>query len=202
MARTRNEHAYESARERLLETGVDLIWAGSYAGTGINDVLKASGVPKGSFYHYFDSKESFGIAVAQHYNAAQLESARLLLQDEARPPIERLRTFFETARHSMHERDYARGCLMCNLSTELADEMPTFQAALQEHWRALVAEVALCLAEVDLAELRLQHLPPQEAADWLMNSWSGALTRMKATRSDQPLSLFMQATFNQKGTPL
>ena len=59
MARTRNQETYDAAREKLLQIGEQLFRQKSFSETGINDVLKQAGVAKGSFYHYFDSKEEF-----------------------------------------------------------------------------------------------------------------------------------------------
>ena len=88
MARVRNKDAFEEARSQLLSVGERLIRARSYKGVGINDILKASGVPKGSFYHYFESKEAFGLEVARFYHAQQMQAARRLLRDaEAAPPL-------------------------------------------------------------------------------------------------------------------
>ncbi len=202
MARPRNEKAYESNRARLLDAGEAAFRTDSFAGTGINDVLAHADVPKGSFYHYFPTKEAFGIAVARQYHERQLETARTCFADLSKSPIQRLRVFFETARDDMRAREFTQGCLMCNLTTELADQNPSFQAELETHWRELVAEVTKCVAQVDLADIGLAHLTALEASDWLMNAWSGALTRMKATRDDTPLALFLRATFRErKDTP-
>ncbi|MBO6507459.1 MAG: TetR family transcriptional regulator C-terminal domain-containing protein [Roseibium sp.] len=199
MARTRNEAAYETARTRLLDTGLHLIRVNSFASVGINDILRESEVPKGSFYHYFDSKQTFGIAVARHYHDQLVGFARDCFADTSIPALARLKSFFEGACDSMRDREFAQGCLMCNLSTELSDKNPEFQAELDRHWKALVAEVEACLAEMDLSEIGLSHLSPGEAADWLMNSWSGALTRMKVRRDDTPLALFMRTIFKNEG---
>jgi TetR/AcrR family transcriptional repressor of nem operon len=199
MARVRNDAAYEAARDRLLVAGMTLIRRNSFDGIGINDVLKECGVPKGSFYHYFDTKEDFGIAVAQHYHEQQIEFARDCFSDASLDPIDRLKAFFEGARAMMKERGYAQGCLMCNLSTELADGRPAFQAELDRHWQSLTRELCSCLRQADLSRIGLGHLSHEDAADWMMNSWSGALTRMKASRSDEPLALFMRTIFKSEG---
>ena len=197
MARIRNEEAFEAARSHLLSVGEGLIRANSYEGVGINDILKASGVPKGSFYHYFESKEAFGLEVARFYHARQMETARRILRSERPAPMERLRRFFGDALKEFAARDFADGCLMCNLSTELADENQVFQVLLKEQWRELSAELADCFADFDRGEIGLAHLSPQEAADWLLNAWSGALTRMKAERDAKPLRLFLKSVFDQ-----
>lgn len=198
MARTRNEEAFAAARDDLLAVGERLIRAGSYEGVGINDILKASGVPKGSFYHYFESKEAYGLEVARFYHARQMETARRVLGDEEPEPQERLRRFFGEALKDFAARDFADGCLMCNLSTELADGNHAFQTLLRTQWRELSAEIADCLAQFDRTEIGLAHLSPQEAADWLLNAWSGALTRMKAERNAKPLRLFLKSVFPQR----
>lgn len=185
-------------RERLLEAGEHAFRETSYSESGINEILASSGVPKGSFYHHFPSKEAFGIAVANRYNEGQIAVAKECLEDPSLPHIERVRVFFEQARKDMGNRKFQQGCLMCNLSTELADERPAFQAVLDRHWRDMTAVLAACLNKAELSELGLEHLTPRQAADWLMNAWSGALTRMKASGNDEPLALFMQTVFKSK----
>lgn len=195
MARPKNEQAYADSRTRLLDAGLSAFRAKSYAETGINEVLACAGVPKGSFYHYFRTKTDFGLAVAEHYHARQIAFASEALNDPSKPPLERVKSYFQAAREDMAHRGFAEGCLMANLTTELADAAPDFQAELDRHWRALSTEIARCLAEADLDRINLGHLTAQEAADWLLNAWSGALTRMKATRDDTPLALFLRSIF-------
>ncbi len=114
------------------------------------------------------------------------------------PPLDRLKNFFQNAYEDFESRDFSQGCLMCNLTTELADEEPAFQAVLQANWHELSAVIAACIAGTDKAAIGLDHLTDSEAADWLLNSWSGALTRMKATRDGTPLRLFLKSTFKQR----
>lgn len=198
MARPRDQNTHMSHREKLLDVGERAFRTTSFSESGINEILSESGVPKGSFYHHFPSKEAFGIAVADRYNEQQIEAARLCLEDPSLPHIDRLRRFFEQARSEMASRKFQQGCLMCNLATELADERPAFQAALDAHWSGMTAVLAECLENIDLSDIGLQHLTPAQAADWLMNAWSGALTRMKVRGNDEPLALFMQTVFRTK----
>jgi TetR/AcrR family transcriptional repressor of nem operon len=197
MARPRNKDEYTNSKTRLLDAGLEMIRSGSYKSVGINDVLKRADTPKGSFYHYFDSKKGFGLAVAKHYHTDQLESARSILRQDGRTAIERLKAFFQSALDYFESHDFSQGCLMCNLSTELADEDEAFQALLKNHWQVLSQEISYCIADCDKAQIGLVHLSDQEVADWLLNSWSGALTRMKAERSASPLKLFLKSTFKE-----
>ena len=197
MARTRNEDQYNDARTALLNVGLELMRKRSYDSVGLSDILREAGVPKGSFYHYFSSKEEFGLAVASHYNAMDLESSGEILLAPDRPASERLRNFFQVAYDNYVARGFSEGCLMCNLTAELADREPAFQNVLSHHFQSLSDLIAQCLAGMDLSEIGLSHLNHQEAADWLLNSWAGALTRMKAVRDGAPLQLFMRTTFSE-----
>lgn len=192
MARPRNDAARDAARHRLLAAGEKTIRARSYASVGIAELLTEADVPRGSFYHYFDGKQAFGLAVAERYHEAQLAFADLCM-DPSVPALTGLSRFFEGARADMAARGHGEGCLMCNLSAELADSDPAFQAALDRHFAALSSRIAACLARADLSRIGLAHLSASEAADWLLNGWSGALTRMKATGDDRPLALFLKA---------
>ena len=129
------------------------------------------------------------------YSQAQADFARQILSDPGVPPLARLRHFFEAARSDMEHRGFGEGCLMCNLTTELADEIPAFQVELRDNWAELSAEIAACLRDADLSAIGLSHLSTEEAADWLLNAWSGALTRMKAAGDDGPLNLFLKSVF-------
>jgi len=198
MARVRNEKNYDNARADLLTVGLRLIRSQSFKAVGINDVLKESGVPRGSFYHYFESKEAFGLEVAKFYHAQQIGLAQEILSNSSQSPVIRLEEFFATACNDYIERGFVDGCLMCNLSTELADTNQAFQKLLSTQWAELAGEISQCLAQMDLSEVGLQNLSNDEAADWLLNTWSGALTRMKAEQSPAPLRLFQKTIFNIK----
>lgn len=198
MARTRNQKHYDDARAVLLNVGVKLIRGESFKAVGINDVLKASGVPRGSFYHYFESKEAFGLEVAKFYHERQIAMAQEILGSGSQPPLARLSEFFTTACNDYIERGFVDGCLMCNLSTELADNNQAFQELLRIQWSELADEISNCLAQMDLSEIGLQNLTNDEAADWLLTTWSGALTRMKAEKSAAPLKLFQKIIFKIK----
>nr|WP_298898950.1 TetR/AcrR family transcriptional regulator [uncultured Altererythrobacter sp.] len=197
MARVRNHENYTDSYERLINAGLDLLRSKSFDGVGIGEILEAASVPKGSFYHYFKSKDDFGLAVADIYHEELMDMARQHLSVETVPPFENLRTFFEAAAEEFRLREYSDGCLMVNLSSELADQKGAFQQQLAGHWQALTELIAAHMDRACVEQIGLDHLSRQEAADLLINSWSGALTRMKAERSESPLRLFLKTHFER-----
>ncbi len=195
MARIRDDKAFKDTKVRLLETGLELIRSQSYAAVGINDVLKAAKVPRGSFYHYFASKEAYGLEVAKYYHTKQLRDARQILLNGDMTALERLEAFFLQAYQQYERLDFSQGCLMCNLSIELGDTNFHFQELLNQQWKELSSLIGECIEMVDRKKLKCDHLTVSEAAEWLLNSWSGALIRMKADRNGAALKLFLKSVF-------
>jgi TetR/AcrR family transcriptional repressor of nem operon len=195
MARLKKQEVFDQKRAKLLKLGVELIRSRSFQGIGISDILKLAGIPKGSFYHYFENKEAFGLQVAQFYHDEQIRSAKSVLLDKSLDSAERLYLFFSGAAEQFEKREFKQGCLMCNLSTELADENEHFQILLNRHWQELSAEIAQCIQELGTEKLGFSHLSPEECADWLINAWAGSLTRMKASGNSKPLLLFLKTIF-------
>src|SRR5262245_928801 len=105
-------------REALVRCGTELCTERGFQVVGIDEVLKRVGVPKGSFYYYFESKNQFGQAVIANYAAYFQKKLDRLLGDTAHGPLQRLRNFIDEARRGMARFDYQRGCLVGNLGQE------------------------------------------------------------------------------------
>ena len=106
-------------RELLLRAGVAALTEKGFAATGIDEVLRRVGVPKGSFYHYFDSKEAFGAALIARYGDYFARKLERHFTDQSLAPMARLRAFIADAQAGMARFDYQRGCLIGNLGQEM-----------------------------------------------------------------------------------
>ena len=98
-----------TTRDKIIASGTQAIISKSYNAVGLNEILAAAGVPKGSFYHFFKSKEDFGVAVVEHFTARAAEHLRTVLREPSRAPLARLRHWFESsrdhlARHAFHRQ--------------------------------------------------------------------------------------------------
>src|SRR6516162_9493212 len=80
-------------RRRLLAAGLDLVHARGFSASGVKDITDAAGVPKGSFYAYFPSKEAFGVAVLEHY-WSDIETRLLPILAADAPARQRVTRFF------------------------------------------------------------------------------------------------------------
>jgi len=182
-------------RLALIQTGRRIIVEKGYNHTGIQEVLQAVGVPKGSFYHFFKSKEDFGLQIIQHEAAEHDRILDCYLNDETRSPLNRLKHYFEDKRKEFEALHYREGCLLGNLGQEMADQNETFRQHLQiayQDWRQRVAD---CLRQAQVAhEVSTVH-DACDLAEYCVNSWEGALLCMKTTKSIKPLEVFMHLTF-------
>jgi TetR/AcrR family transcriptional repressor of nem operon len=198
MPRVRDEARFKQSRESLLAVGQDLFINSSFNSVGLNDILRKADIPKGSFYHYFTSKEDFGMQVIELYSRKNLEGLEAALADESKGPYERLESFFQSNIDHFAEIDYCQGCLMANLSQELADVNEKLRCQINELMQQMVDRVASALAQVDKRRMNLGHLSDPDAALLLMNSWQGAIMKMKLQKSAKPLLLFMAFFFSKQ----
>ncbi|MBD2040045.1 TetR/AcrR family transcriptional regulator [Microcoleus sp. FACHB-672] len=185
----------ETTKTTLLEIGTRIILEKGFNHTGIQEILQTAGVPKGSFYYYFKSKEDFGLQVLENYAQAYQATLERCLEDQTLTPLSRLRRHFEESCKRFESRQCRNGCLIGNLSQELADQSEIFRSRLEEilsHWRERFAK---CLYEAQEAGEIPSDLNPHDLAEFLLNSWEGAILRAKVTKTIAPLEAFIQIVF-------
>ena len=166
-----------------------------YAATGIKDIVDAAEVPKGSFYNHFESKEAFGREVVDFYFQTGLVRLRAMLGNDNLPPMERLRVVFEETIRGYQAAGYSGGCLLGNLSLEVADHSALIRDRLAVHFTTWSRLIETCIAEAQKSGAIGNRLPASLLAQFLLNSWEGALLRMRVEKSDLPLREFMDVVF-------
>jgi TetR/AcrR family transcriptional repressor of nem operon len=185
----------ESTKAALLRSGRRIIAEKGYNHTGIQEVLQDVGVPKGSFYHFFSSKEDFGLEIINHDAVLHAQVVERYLSDTTLSPLNRIQQYFADKLKEFESLQYREGCLFGNLSQEMADQNERFRSRLQDvmaQWRDRFTQ---CLEEAQAAGEVSSQWDTQELAEYCLNSWEGALLQMKVTKSDKPLRAFMKLTF-------
>ena len=182
-------------RATIIRIGTDLIGRQGYNATGIDAVLKEAGVPKGSFYYYFKSKEEFGLAVIDHFAERYDQRLDTFLNDEEVTPLNRLRNLLEGGLVRLEQNQCAKGCLIGNLGQELADQNERFRARLDEIFRSWKERYAACLREVQGAGELSPELDPGVVAGFILSGLEGAILRAKVMKSPQPLRDFIETLF-------
>jgi len=179
----------KQSRELLLQQGLTLIRSQGYHGTGIQEIVNAVGLPKGSFYNYFESKESFVTEVVGYFAQRSHESYAKIRQ-ETPDPRECIKIFFVEKAEKIIESDFQGGCILGNLSNELSNQQPEVQQAIAKELNKVAALIAESVKEGQQAGLINQKMSPSSLADLILNAWEGALIRVNSSRSKAPFDQF------------
>jgi len=183
-------------RERILEVGAQAIADKSFNSCGLAEILQRAGVPKGSFYHYFSSKEDFGVALIEKASAEYVELLQPIVSDRKRTPLQRLRAVFELSREECMANGAARQCLIPKLALETSQLSEPVHAAVKcayDQWSALIARV---IREAQAAGQVARSHDPDRLANVLVMLWEGATIRMQIDRSLQPVDDFLSFVFD------
>ena len=183
-------------RERILAAGAILFGKKGFNGCGLTEVLQLAGVPKGSFYHYFGSKEEFGVALIERARDAHLAELRPLLTDRRMTAVQRLQAVFAQARKECAATGPTVECLIPKLALETASLSEPVHAAVKcayQQWSAIMAQV---IREGQAAgEIARKH-DADRLANVLVMLWEGAAIRMQIERNISPLDDFQAFVFD------
>lgn len=186
---------YAETRALLIRTGLAVLTEKGYSSVGIDEILRTVGVPKGSFYHYFPSKEAFGqVLIAEYadYFARKLDRC---LVDPASSPLQRLHAFVEDARQGMARHGYRRGCLVGNLGQEMAVLPESFRRQLAAVFQDWQQRTERCLKEAQgLGEID-PALDCAQLASFFWIGWEGAVLRAKLEQQPAALDTFSRGFF-------
>jgi TetR/AcrR family transcriptional repressor of nem operon len=185
----------EATKSVLLEAGKSVFLAKGYNNSGIETILQAARVPKGSFYYYFDSKEDFGLQVLNKFADEIRANFERALSDPELSPLERLRKYFEDVCVRLESQQCRNGCLIGNLSQEMADQSEAFRARLQEIFDGMRDRYADCLRVAQEAGQIEPGLDATELAEFCLGSWQGAILRAKTARNVEPIRVFIKILF-------
>ena len=186
-----------SKRDELIRVGRDIVVQQGFTAASLNDILTTAGIPKGSFYYYFSSKEDFGLAIVNDF--AQEYQARLdnMLRDEANSPLSRMRHYFEGKITEMKACNCTDGCLIGNLAQELSAQNELFRDRLNQIFATWEQYFIQCL---QLAQKNGEIALDAPIADWakfILSSWEGAILQAKVTKSTVPMETFVRVLFTQ-----
>jgi TetR/AcrR family transcriptional repressor of nem operon len=187
-------------RQHILDTGKALILGKGFTAVGLAELLGAAGVPKGSFYYYFASKEQFGEALLESYFRAYLKALDDRLGAAGTPARDRLLGYFQRWL-SIHEQGLCHEqCLVVKLGAEVSDLSEPMRAALHRGTDGIISRLSECLAEA-VADGSVPTGVPDSLMESLYEFWLGASLLAKIRREASPLASAMAATRRLLGAP-
>lgn len=188
--------AKQATKDKLIDVGLGLIRRDGYTATGINQILEAADIPKGSFYHHFGTKDEFALEVIRRYAAGEQARWEKFLDGSASSPLKRLRRYFRDLIATYGcQGGPIFGCLLGNMSLEVAGESAAIRRLLKQVFDAWQDALAKTIREAVAAEEISKTAKADALAALLVNGWEGAQVRAKAEQNDKPLELFFENAF-------
>ena len=181
-----------NVRKKIVDSALMLFHSRGYNGAGVNDIVLGAGVPKGSFYNHFASKEALGLETIARYAAEKNLDA---LMDKNVPPLVRLRQHFESLAVTFSDQGFSRGCLLGNFGSEMADASPAIRVAVSATLEAWTGSVAVALRDARDAGALPADKDVEKFARFLIDTWEGCLIRGKVTKNRAAMDDFFDITF-------
>lgn len=186
--------AGSDVRGSILDNGQRIMAAKGFSAVGLNEILSASGVPKGSFYHYFGSKDAFGEALLERYFEDYLTDMDATLRAPGLTLVERLMRYWTTWQDNQSFQDCQGKCLAVKLGAEVSDLSEAMRLTLKRGTARIVDRLAVSIeAGVQDGSISVAG-QPRDLAESLYQLWLGASIRAKIDRTMQPFENALNTT--------
>ncbi|SFI91699.1 transcriptional regulator, TetR family [Pseudomonas guineae] len=184
---------YDNTRQHLLDTGHRMMVVKGFTGVGLNEILQAASVPKGSFYHYFKSKEQFGQSLLEDYFRNYLANMDERFAVTGNTARERLMGYWQKWLDSYCEPCDEQKCLVVKLSAEVADLSESMRLTLRDGADQIIDRIAACI-EQGQRDMSLPQGDAYRTATALYQLWLGASLLSKLHRNSRSLENAMATT--------
>lgn len=192
---------YSDTRQQILDTAQNIILGKGFAAVGLNEILKTAGVPKGSFYHYFNSKEHFGSELLESYFDQYMVMLDEQLSDGNSRAVDRLIGYFDNWKISQCGDTTTDKCLVVKLSGEVTDLSESMRLALKHGTHRVTNRIAQVVQEaVDNNEIKIDG-DAKTVTEELYYLWIGATLLTKVNRNPDALHVAMNALYARLNLP-
>jgi len=186
----------ENTRDKLIATSINIMSVKGFNNTGIAEILAQVNVPKGSFYHYFKSKDDLGFAIIDEYGQQLHQSFVKHLNEASGSALTRLKSFFMMLIAQV-ETDFGLcNCLLGNLGQELSMQNAQMRDAIYERYQVVEATIESVLLQAKAEGELVSPVNEKALAKMFFASWEGCLVRAKLEQSAQPLHDLMELYFS------
>ena len=186
----------QNTKERILQKGAEIVKLKGFHHTGIQEILTAAGIPKGSFYFYFKNKEEFGLELIEYYSRDFISTAEKYYHNDNGPFCERLQNFFSHYVDYYKSSNFTGGCPVGNLAQEMGDINIRFRVKLNEKMQLMKSKIEMYINMALQKKEITTDLNAAHLADFIFNSWQGAILRTKITKNPEPLTTFNEMVFS------
>jgi TetR/AcrR family transcriptional regulator, transcriptional repressor for nem operon len=190
-------HKFTNTRQQIIDTAKNIMLGKGFAAVGLNEILTQANVPKGSFYHYFKSKEQFGDALLEDYLEGYLAQLDAKLSSQNGSVSLRLFAYFQNWLDTQTADTTHDKCLVVKLSAEVTDLSETMRITLKRGTDRIINRIAECVQEgIDNGEFPA-HLDARLITNEIYYMWIGATLLTKVNRSREALESAMSSLKNR-----
>ncbi|WP_119964832.1 TetR/AcrR family transcriptional regulator [Simplicispira lacusdiani] len=186
---------------RLTQAGRDLFSRQGYNATGIQQITDHAGVPKGSFYNHFESKEVFAVAIIEQYAEHLQHSWEAMMAAAPAQPMAAIRYVFDQMIAYHERKELQAGCLVGNFAAEMALASDACRQGLLQAQLAWRERLAGMIERAQAAGEVRADLPAPVLSALAWDTWEGALLRMKLEKTTAPLQTSMALVLNHLFQP-
>jgi len=177
-------------KKEIIENSYKLMHLYGYHGTSVKKITDAAGIPKGSFYNYFDNKEDYAKHVIEYFKSKS--EVFYMFDDDALTSYDKIVTFFQNQVNYFKKKEFKYGCFVGNMTQEMADVSPVLADAAENFHNFVASKIENCLVEgQENGELNI-NLEESKLSNFLINSWQGALLRMKSQKDAIVLDEYLE----------
>ncbi|WBQ07656.1 TetR/AcrR family transcriptional regulator [Kribbella sp. CA-293567] len=184
--------ARRSMREEIVEAALAQFHERGFNAAAVKDITDRAGVPKGSFYNHFESKEALAIVALERYGVGRRLGD---LADSSVEPVARIRKHFEFLRDEVVAFGITRGCLLGNFGTEIVDHSEPIRGGVKAGLEAWTGLLAGAIAEGQEAGAIRSELDAEQTARYLLSAWEGTLIQARAYKDAKVFDSFFELTF-------
>ncbi|KNC88744.1 TetR/AcrR family transcriptional regulator [Trabulsiella odontotermitis] len=177
-----SRHTDCDTREHILATGEQLCMHRGFTGMGLTELLKTADVPKGSFYHYFRSKEAFGVAMLERYFEDYHQRLTAHFSQGEGNYRDRLLAYYQHTLNQFTQQGIISGCLTVKLTAEVCDLSEIMRAEMNKGACRITALLAQALDDGRREGSLTFDGDAAELAQVLYSLWLGANLQAKMSR--------------------
>lgn len=187
---------HQSKKEEILSAGMEVMWRNGYNGTSVKHIVDAAGIPKGSFYQYFESKEDFAKEAMNMVCSAAKTTFGPVMADSSLSSVEKIRKIYEMRIHmATDEFHYEKGCMLSNITGEVANSNEYLRKLTAQTWLKMIQPLVFTIqSAINDGEISDTH-NATALAEYMENAFRGAITSALSTRSSASYEAFMKYTF-------
>ncbi|MGO1469367.1 MULTISPECIES: TetR family transcriptional regulator C-terminal domain-containing protein [Bacillota] len=177
-------------KQKIIQDSIRVMYLNGYNATSVQQLVDAADIPKGSFYYYFKTKEEYAFEALEYYMNDMGMERFLLFEDDQVLPLDRIKNFYRSKIDNLRDEDYKLGCFLGNLSQELADVNMEFSNITEKFYKQIAKRIEKCIVIAQETYNFKPIIEPTVLSNTIVNSWQGALVRMKSSRDNTPLDEF------------